>query len=126
MKSYEERLTEAQGIFKASVERVRVTQPPLGQKFMPGTFVQIAKYLGEDMAHFENSRPARIQYTYAHAYGGDNIKSYSLLLRYDDGKWSSVSWYYESQLTEITDLKLIQEYLQEISQKQQKKQYEAL
>lgn len=94
--------------------RLATLPPPPGQKFLPGTFVWIAKDLGPMMRHFYADRPARVEYTYAHAFWGDNIDSYSLLVRYDDGHWSSVAWYQENQLTEVTDPEKIAGYLKEI------------
>lgn len=105
MKPYSERLAEAKGVHQKGLDRVASTPMPILQKYPPGTFVWIAKDLGEGMSHFQNNRPAKVQYTYAHAYEWDDspraAKQYSLLVRYDDGSWSSIAWYYESQLTEI-------------------------
>lgn len=119
MKPYAERLADAKAIHKAGLERVATLPPPEGQKFLPGAFVWIAKDLGGSMSHFQKDRPARVQYTYAHAYpwGTEERqqKEYSLLVRYDDGSWSSVAWYYESQLTEITDQVLIEKFKSEIA-----------
>lgn len=114
------RASEAQSYYEAGLKRVKETPPPKGQKFLPGTFVWIAKDLGESMDHFEKDRPARVECTYAHAYGGDDIDSYSLLVRYDDGKWSSIAWYYPSQLTEITDPQEIKKYEVEIRARRKK------
>lgn len=75
---------------------------PDGQKYAPGTRVRIADDLGHTMSHFRSGCLATVQYTYAHAYGGDNVRSYSLDI---DGH-GSVSWYQESQLTPVEYPKL--------------------
>lgn len=113
--NYKERLKYATSVYEAGMERVKTIPVPSTQKFNPGTFVMIAAYLGPSMRHFENNRPAQVEYTYAHAYGGDDTKTYSLLVRYDDGEWSGVAWYNEEQLTEITDPELINQYILEIN-----------
>lgn len=95
--TYEERRAQAQEIYRAGLERVETTPPPKGQKYPPGTRVRIADDLGSSMAHFESGKNATVRYTYAHAYGGDDVKSYCLDI---DGR-GEVSWYYESQLTPI-------------------------
>lgn len=110
---YSERFEEAKAILAAGMARVRNTPEPAGQKFRNGSFVWIAKDLGDSMRHFENDRPARVEHTYAHAFGGQDVESYSLLIR-GEAKWYSVSWYYESQLTPITDAAQIAGYEREI------------
>lgn len=95
--NYEERHAQAQGIYKAGLERVATTSPPEGQKYAPGTRVRIADDLGPSMSHFKSGKNATVKYTYAHAYGGSNTKSYCLDI---DGCGES-SWYYEHQLTPI-------------------------
>ena len=49
------------------------------------------------MSHFESGVNATVRYTYAHAYGGDDVKSYCLDV---DGR-GEVSWYKEWQLTPL-------------------------
>lgn len=116
-----QRYARAQETFKQGKERVETSPPPDGQKFAPGTFVWIDKNLGPSMSDFKCGCPARVEYTYSHAYpseagfGSKNIDSYSLLIRYDESAWRSRSWYYEKQLTEIKDQKLIEQYLAEIA-----------
>lgn len=95
--NYEERHAQAQGIYRAGLERVKTTPPPKGQKYPPGTRVRIAYDLGSTMSHFESGKNATVRYTCAHAYGGDGVRSYCLDI---DGH-GEVSWYYESQLTPI-------------------------
>lgn len=95
MKPYEQRLAEAASIYKAGLERVKNIPEPKGQKFPCGSRVKIAKNLGSSMSHFESDKCATVRYTYAHAYGGNNVKSYCL----DIDGIGEVSWYYESQLT---------------------------
>jgi len=97
MVSYEERLADANAIYQQGMERVKNTPPPDGQKFAPGTRVHIAKDLGPMMQHFKGDVDATVLYTYAHAYGGDDVESYSLGV---DG-YGTVAWYKEWQLTEI-------------------------
>jgi hypothetical protein len=111
---HKEYAAQAHGIYSAGLRKVAKTPVPKGQKFLPGTFVWIAKDLGPYMSHFDNDRPAFVEYTYAHAYWGNNIDSYSLVVRYDDGTWSSIAWYNENQLTEITDQTLIEQYKKEL------------
>jgi hypothetical protein len=50
------------------------------------------------MAHFQSGVNATVKNTYAHAYGGDDVKSYCL----DIDDYGEVSWYEEHQLTAIT------------------------
>lgn len=49
------------------------------------------------MSHFTSGVNATVVHTYAHAYGGRDVKSYCLNV---DGE-GRVSWYYEHQLTAI-------------------------
>ena len=114
VENFDSEWKRARAIYDQGLRNVAQNSIPDGQKFLPGTFVWVAKDLGESMSHFLKDRPARVQYTYAHAFGGSNIYSYSLLIRYDSGKWSSVAWYKENQITEINDLNLIDAYLKEI------------
>jgi hypothetical protein len=95
--NYEERHTQAQGIYKAGLEKVATTPPPEGQKYAPGTRVRIADDLGPSMSYFTSGANATVKYTYAHAYGGSNVKRYCIDI---DGR-GEVSWYYEHQLTPI-------------------------
>ena len=113
---YEERLAQAKGIYASGLRKVKETPAPPGQKFPCGSFVKIAEDLGESMSHFESGKIARVEYTYAHAYWGDDVKSYSLNVRYGPGKWSTVAWYYESQLTAVTDPAEIELFKRELGE----------
>jgi len=95
------RLAEAKAYTAACMERMKSRPEPKGQKFPAGTRVRIADDLGSAMDHFPSGRNATVKYTYAHAYGPceRGVKSYCLDI---DGR-GQVSWYYEHQLTEITD-----------------------
>lgn len=104
---YEERLKYAQGIYAEGLRKVATEPAPPKQKYPKGSFVYISKASGPAMRHFQSDTIARVEYTYAHAYGGDNVDSYSLLVRYPDGKWSRVAWYREEQLELVTDPKII-------------------
>lgn len=81
-----------------AMERVRSAPVPDNQKFAPGDRVRIVDDLGPAMTHFKSGVNATVEYTYAHAYGGDNVDSYSLII--DD--YGSVAWYHECQLSLIT------------------------
>ena len=85
----------AKYVYQNGLSRVRNTSQPKGQKFSIGDRVFIAKDLGKYMSHFPSGEWATVMYTYAHAYGGNNIKSYCLNID-NHGK---VSWYYEHQLS---------------------------
>lgn len=65
------------------------------QKFHRGDLVHIAKDLGPSMAHFESDLDAIVIGSYRDLYGGDDVKSYSVM--FPDG--STCSWYHEHQLT---------------------------
>lgn len=98
MKDYKTRESEAQAYYKQSLERVKNTPEPQGQKFPNGSRVLIANDFGESMSHFSGKgKKATVEYVYSHAYGGDDVKSYCLNV---DGEGRS-SWYYEHQLTAI-------------------------
>ena len=97
MLDYETRAAQAHGIHQQGLKKVASTPDPDGQKFPSGSRVRIADDLGAGMGHFKSGADATVQYTYAHAYGGDDVKSYSLSI--DD--YGSSAWYYEHQLTQI-------------------------
>ena len=97
MLSYKERWAQARVVHARGLEDVANTPTPKGQKFPPGTRVRIAKDLGSGMSHFPSDRPATVEYTYAHAYGGDDVTSYSL----DVDGLGSVAWYEQHQLEAI-------------------------
>jgi len=95
--NYQDRLNSAKAIYAKGLEKVKSTPEPKLQKFANGSRVKIADDLGGSMSHFRSGVEAEVQYTYAHAYGGDDVKSYSL--KFDDG--STSSWYEEWQLTAV-------------------------
>lgn len=97
MTSMASRMAQANAIYAQGLESVKTTPDPKGQKFPTGSRVRIANDLGKSMSDFTSGVNATVEYTYAHAYGGDNVKSYSLLI---DGL-GSTSWYEEHQLTAI-------------------------
>lgn len=107
------RYSMANCTYELGLLRVKTDPIPEGQKFIPGTFVEvISRY---------NMGPAMVQYTYSHAYKYEdghskelNIRDYSLLCRYKDGSWSEVAWFDVDRLKEITDVKLIEQYKSEI------------
>ncbi len=94
MASYEERLKEAKIIYQRGLSNVRNNPEPNGQKFHVGDRV----FIGEmpiNMSHFPSKKFATVKYTYAHAYGGSDNKSYCL----DVDDIGQISWYKESQLS---------------------------
>ena len=99
MLDYETRFAQANANYQSALERVKTTPPPEGQLYAPGTRVRIADDLGSMMSHFPSGLDATVLYTYAHAYGGDDVKSYCLDL---DGR-GSCSWYKEHQLSLIKE-----------------------
>lgn len=97
MLDYATRLEHAKNAHQAGLLKVKNNPEPKGQKFPCGTRVRIADDLGSCMAHFESGKNATVVHTYAHAYDGDDVKSYCL----DIDNIGQVSWYEEWQLTEI-------------------------
>jgi hypothetical protein len=96
---YQQRHAEATSQYDQGKERVKTLPTPAGQKYPPGTRVRIADVLPRYQSHFRSGCNATVDYTYAHAYGGGDVKSYSLTI---DGHGSS-AWYEEDQLTPIDD-----------------------
>lgn len=88
---------EARSYYELGLKRVRETPEPIGQKFPCGSKVRIADDLGPCMSHFKSGVEAIVEYVYAHAFGGTDIKSYSLKIN-----GYSYAWYYEHQLELIT------------------------
>ena len=76
---------------------------PAGQKFEHGTFVFIDLKGDPSRTHFEDQTFAIIESTYGSRCGGDNHKSYSLIVKQETGEWSWAAWYQEDDLTEVTD-----------------------
>lgn len=95
------RFEEAKAFYAVGLEQVKTRPAPKGQKFPLGSRVRIADDLGPHMEHFESGKNATVMYTYAHAYGGTDVKSYCLDI---DGV-GEVSWYEEYQLTPLTTAK---------------------
>ena len=93
---YQERLVDAIYRYRESMKKVKNTPAPPNQKFPCGTRVRVTKDLGSLMSHFESDCDATVMYTYAHAYGGDDVKSYCL----DIDGIGEVAWYEEWQLKE--------------------------
>ena len=79
--------------YTAGMERVKTTPTPEGQRYPVGTRVRIADDLGPYMRHFPAGRFATVLHTYAHAFGGDDVKSYCL----DVDGYGPVAWYFENQ-----------------------------
>jgi len=92
---YETRKAQAEGMRKQGLDNVENDKEPEGQKFPCGSRVHIADDLGGSMSHFTSGCDATVLCTYAHAYGGDDFKSYSL----DIDGLGEESWYEEGQLT---------------------------
>lgn len=80
---------QATAIYQQGLEKVRTTPVPEGQKFPPGAKVRIKR---DEMVR--EGTIATVEYTYAHAYWGDDVKSYSL--KFENG--STMAWFDESQL----------------------------
>lgn len=97
MMDYKDRLAQAQNRYQAGLQQVRSEPEPEGQKFPCRSRVRIADDLGSGMSHFIAGCNATVEYTYAHAYSGNDVKSYCLNI---DGI-GEVSWYEERQLTAI-------------------------
>lgn len=86
----------AQEIYADGMSRVATDPEPNGQKFPVGSRVKI-KDLGPGMSNFPSGLLATVNYTYAHAYGGSDVTSYSL----DVDGIGSIAWYEEHQLSGI-------------------------
>lgn len=99
MLDYKTRFAQANAIYAAGLKKVETTPMPEGQKYPIGSRVRIADDLGPSMSHFTSGVGATVLYTYAHAYGGNNVDSYCLDI---DGH-GRVAWYYERQLTLIEE-----------------------
>jgi len=112
--NYQEKLANAKSIYQRGLLKVASELMPEEQKFPPESFVKIADDLRSSMNHFTKGVYAQVKYTYAHAYGGNDIDSYSLLVRHSKDDWSSSAWYGEHQLIAVTDEKIILELQEEI------------
>jgi hypothetical protein len=97
MLDYEIRHAHAKAYYQTGLERVANTPEPEGQKFPIGSRVKIFCDGGQ------KNKPgvgefATVEYVYAHAYGGDDVKKYALNI--DGNRWS---WYDESQLERVSE-----------------------
>lgn len=108
--SPEQRHKYMQSIYEAGLKRVREIPEPVGQKFPVGSFVRIADKHNKG----QSEQFAKVQYTYAHAYEGDDVTNYSLLVRYAHNSWSSGAWYFESQLSPVDNPEVVKQLKQEI------------
>jgi hypothetical protein len=86
-----------------------------GQKFSRGVKVKVADEMPPTMAHFPKGFEAIVEYSCAQKYGGNDIKSYSLIMLADGKPVNSIAWYYEHQLTLLDDdietgIKIIEQY----------------
>lgn len=72
------RFEDAQRVHARGMGKVATTPEPKGQKFPNGSRVRIADDLGDGMSHFTSGVNATVVHTYAHAYGGRDVKSYCL------------------------------------------------
>lgn len=91
------KLDDAKNYYKWGMENVKNNGEPKDQKFAIGSRVRIADYLGPHMGHFITGRDATVKYTYAHAFGGNDVQSYCL----DIDGYGEASWYKEKHLTSI-------------------------
>ena len=91
------RLSDAKAYYDQAMLRVLTTQQPSGQKYPIGARVKIDDEMPPWMKHFPKGKLATVLHTYAHAYGGDDVKSYALDI---DGMGFS-AWYDESQITPV-------------------------
>lgn len=93
MLGYSVREEQAKSYYEKGIIRVATTPEPEGQKFPCGVRVHIANNLDNLYAGFD----ATVGYVYAHAYGGNDVTSYSLIV---DGR-GSAAWYKEEWLSPI-------------------------
>ena len=87
--------SDAMSYHAESLRRVASTPKPVGQKFPVGSRVFITNDMPQNMSHFQSGKMATVLHTYAHAFGGDDVKSYSL----DIDGYGHSAWYKECQLT---------------------------
>ena len=69
------------------------------QKFKKSTFVRVCENMPKHMSHFVCGVDAIVSSTYSQAFGGKDIKSYSLFLIKDGRVYNRCSWYDEDQMT---------------------------
>jgi len=89
--SYEQKLEAATAIYNHGLERVRTTPVPEGQKFPPGARVRV------NDPSLEPGSLATVMHTYAHAFGGDDVRSYCL----DVDEQGSIAWIDEDDIEAI-------------------------
>jgi len=99
--------------FQKDINRKKLIKKP---KFNPGCFVYISEDVPYFMSHFRKGVPAMIYENVSEYKSTEDeyVTNYSLVVRHEDSKWSSSSWYPEGVLTEITDQKKINEYIKEM------------
>ena len=74
------------------------------QKFLKGFEVKVDDKMPPMMSHFESGFNGIVDHTYSEAYGGDNINSYCLVVLDENrNPINRISWYYENQLTLVSD-----------------------
>ena len=73
------------------------------QKFRKLTFVKVDRKMPSMMAHFDAGFIGIVDGTYSQICGGNNIKSYCLYKVEGDKIVNRISWYNESQLTELEE-----------------------
>lgn len=105
MLDYKEREVQANTIYRQGLDNVKNKSVPKGQKYLPGTRVKIVDNLGSHMSCFPDGRKATVKYSYAHAYGGGDVKSYCL----DIDGIGEVSWYSEEQIKALYNASNLEE-----------------
>ena len=73
------------------------------QKFRKLTFVKVADEMPVMMSHFDSGFVGIIDGSYSQLYGGGDVSNYSVYQIEDDKVVNHISWYDESQLTELKD-----------------------
>ena len=81
-------------------ERVSRLKEPIGQKYHIGELVKIKIELPKSKFHFPSGKLGVVRYTYAHAYGGENVKSYCLNVL----GIGEVSWYDEEDIFKFKEV----------------------
>ena len=72
-------------------------------KFRMFSFVRVTREMPPHMSHFHSAFDAIVKGTYSQLYGGDNNKQYSLYIVENGKVVGNVSWYYEDQLTLLSE-----------------------
>ena len=73
------------------------------QKFSKFSFVHVCKKMPKEMSHFESDFDAIVEGTYSQLYGGKDINSYSLYMLEKGKIIDNIAWYYEKQLTLLSE-----------------------